>query len=125
MFCGETPAGATAVKLLGLDEPMAYWTYLALCGDDTIYTGATTNLARRIREHNKTGRGAKYTTGRLPVTLAQAWEVSSWGDALRLEIALKKCTRLEKKQLIEQPDKIHQVASRYRLDFVIRVSNKL
>ncbi|SPF56735.1 GIY-YIG catalytic domain protein [Candidatus Desulfosporosinus infrequens] len=108
---------------------MGYWVYLARCGNNTIYTGATTDLSRRVREHNKGvtgGHGAKYTASHLPVSLAQAWEVGTWSDALRLEYAIKKCIRTEKDQLIKQPERIYQIAERRQLTFIItEVSQEL
>jgi len=101
---------------------MGYWVYLARCGNNSIYTGATTDLKRREREHNSgssKGNGAKYTASHLPVSLAQAWEVSSWSDALRLEYAIKKCLRPEKDQLIKEPDRIYGLAERRNLTFSI------
>ena len=101
---------------------MGYWVYLARCGNNTIYTGATTDLVRRMREHNSGfsgGRGAKYTAAHRPVTLAQAWEVTTWSDALRLECAIKRCARTEKVQLIELPDQIYRLAERRKLTFSI------
>jgi putative endonuclease len=101
---------------------MGYWVYLARCGNNTIYTGATTDLLRRVREHNRGstgGHGAKYTASHLPVSLAQAWEVGSWSDALRLEHAIKKCARTEKDQLIKQPERIYRLAERRKLTFLI------
>lgn len=88
---------------------MGYWVYLARCGNNAIYTGATTDLVRRIKEHNQgsaKGKGAKYTAAHRPVVLAQAWEVGSWSEALRLEYILKNCQRPEKDRLIEQPQGI-------------------
>ncbi|EHQ90240.1 GIY-YIG nuclease family protein [Desulfosporosinus youngiae] len=100
---------------------MEYWVYLARCGNNTIYTGATTDLRRRLKEHNGTarGKGARYTASHLPVTLAQAWQVGSWSEALRLEYAIKQCPRIEKEQLINQPDRISQLAERRNLTFSI------
>jgi len=101
---------------------MGYWVYLVRCGDNTIYTGATTDLIRRVREHNSgssKGNRAKYTASHLPVSLAQAWEVNSWSDALRLEHAIKKCLRPEKDQLIKQPKLICRLAERRNLTFSI------
>ena len=101
---------------------MGYWVYLARCGNNTIYTGATTDLIRRVREHNSgssKGNGAKYTASHLPVSLAQAWEVLTWSDALRLENAIKKCKRLKKEQLIKQPEEIHQLAEQSEFTFLI------
>ena len=108
---------------------MGYWVYLARCGNNTIYTGATTDLTRRVKEHNSgasRGKGAKYTASHLPVTLAQAWKVGSWSEALRLEHAIKRCLRIEKDQLIEQPEQIYRLAERRRLIFsILEVSPEL
>ena len=90
---------------------MSYWVYIARCGDTTLYTGATTDLERRIREHNEKRHGAKYTAGRLPICLAQAWEVKEWSDALRLEKALKKMSRNYKEKLIKEPAQIYELAN--------------
>jgi len=101
---------------------MGYCVYLARCGNNTIYTGATTDLMRRVKEHNcgsSRGKGAKYTASHLPVTLAQAWEVGTWSEALRLEHAIKRCLRKEKDQLIKQPEHIYRLAERRRLTFSI------
>lgn len=101
---------------------MGFWVYLARCGNSSIYTGATTDLKRRVREHNGgyTGRlGAKYTAAHQPVSLAQAWEVTSWSDALRLEYAIKQCVRSQKEQLIKQPEQIHHLAEHRKFAFLI------
>lgn len=100
---------------------MSYWVYLARCADGSLYTGSTTDLKRRFYEHNQKARGAKYTASRLPVSLAQAWEVKTWSDALRLEAALKKCCKTVKEQLVITPDSLNQIAQRRRLDFSITV----
>ena len=103
---------------------MGYWVYLARCGDNTIYTGAAKDLERRLREHNRessSGQGAKYTAAHRPVALAQAWEVGAWGDALRLEYAVKQCSRAQKIQLIEEPAGINRIAEKRQLDFEIFV----
>ncbi|HUX47255.1 MAG TPA: GIY-YIG nuclease family protein [Desulfosporosinus sp.] len=101
---------------------MGYWVYLARCGNNSIYTGATTDLLRRVKEHNSgssKGNRAKYTASHLPVSLAQAWEVDSWSDALRLEYAIKKCPRPDKEQLIKEPERIYRLAERRKLAFSI------
>jgi putative endonuclease len=103
---------------------MGYWVYLAHCGDNTIYTGATTDLKRRIREHNREGsggHGAKYTASHRPVSLAQAWEVDSWGDALRLEYAIKRCDRREKICLIKEPRQISRILEKRKFTFEIAI----
>jgi putative endonuclease len=69
------------------------------CRDGSLYTGYTTELARRLRTHNE-GKGAKYTRGRGPVELMY-WEEGldrSWG--LKREEAIKRLNRHQKEALI-------------------------
>jgi putative endonuclease len=69
------------------------------CGDGTLYTGATNDLARRVEAH-ALGRGARYTRTRLPVTLAWSAPAPGRGGALRREAAIKRLTRAEKLALV-------------------------
>jgi putative endonuclease len=69
------------------------------CGDDTLYAGATTDLARRLRQH-QSGRGARYTRARLPVALVYSERARDRSAALRREAALKRLTRAEKLALL-------------------------
>ena len=78
---------------------MAYFIYMLRCKDDTIYTGSTNNVLRRLQVH-QSGKGAKYTRARLPVTLVYQEELVDRSGALRREIALKKLSRKEKLSLI-------------------------
>ncbi len=72
------------------------WTvYILRCNDDTLYTGITDNLPRRLAAHNA-GRGAKYTRGRGPVTPVYTELAEDKSSALRREAAIKKMTRTEK-----------------------------
>ena len=66
--------------------------YLLTCADGTLYCGVTTDLARRINEHNA-GTGAKYTRNRRPVCLAASACFPTQGEALRTEAAVKRRTR--------------------------------
>ena len=76
--------------------PETVWTvYLLRCADDTLYCGVTTDLARRLTEHNK-GTASKYTRARRPVTVAASRAVGGKGEALRLEMAIKKQPRAAK-----------------------------
>ena len=79
---------------------MAYWLYILRCGDGTLYTGTTDDVARRLAVH-QSGKGAKYTRGRGPLTLAYPEACADKSAALRREIAVKKLTRAEKLALIE------------------------
>ena len=73
--------------------------YILECADGTFYTGWTTDLERRIDEHNS-GRGAKYTRGRRPVRLVHSEEYDTDSAAMRREKAIQKMTRREKLKLI-------------------------
>ena len=78
---------------------MEYIVYILRCGDGSLYTGITTDLERRVAVHNS-GKGAKYTRSRLPVTPVYWETVPDKSTALRRELAIKKRTREEKLELI-------------------------
>jgi putative endonuclease len=71
------------------------WTvYILRCADDTLYTGVTTDLDRRLREHNAGGRlAARYTRNRRPVALLHQEPAASRAQACRREAAIKKLSR--------------------------------
>ena len=75
--------------------------YLARCGDGSLYTGITTDLDRRLREHNE-GCGGAYTRSRLPVTLVYREPAASRSQALRRERAIKLLTKAGKEALALQ-----------------------
>ncbi len=80
--------------------------YILKCGDDTLYTGWTTDLERRLRCHNS-GKGAKYTRCRLPVKIVYSEEFEDKSSALKRECEIKKISRDKKLLLIEQYNHIH------------------
>ena len=61
-----------------------WYLYVVLCNDTSLYTGITTNINRRIHEHN-TGRGAKYTRGRGPVVFVKIRQYKNRSDASKSE----------------------------------------
>lgn len=75
------------------------YVYIVECSDNTLYTGWTKNIESRIRVHNS-GIGAKYTRGRLPVSLVYWEECESKSQALVREAAIKKLTKKQKLKLI-------------------------
>ena len=77
-----------------------YFAYMLICSDNTIYSGFSTDLQKRVDTHNR-GKGAKYTRSRLPVRLAYWEEFSEKSDALKREYAFKKMKRSQKLLLIE------------------------
>ena len=70
------------------------------CSDSTIYTGITNNLESRIKVHSS-GKGAKYVKTRLPVRLLWSIESENRSEASKLEIKIKKLTRTQKLNIIE------------------------
>ncbi len=78
-----------------------YYVYLLKCADDTFYCGITTDLDRRIGEHNGSPLGAKYTKGRRPVVLAYAKEYENRSEASKEEARIKKLKREEKEGLMK------------------------
>ena len=76
-----------------------WYLYILRCGDGTLYTGITTDVEKRLETH-RCGKGAKYTRGRQPLTLAYREVCESHSHALRRELEVKKLTRQEKEALI-------------------------
>lgn len=77
---------------------MSVWyVYIVECNDadKTLYTGITTDIAKRIEKHNR-GTGARYTKGRGPVTLKKSFECPNKSEALKLEYKIKQLPREEK-----------------------------
>lgn len=75
-----------------------WFVYLLQCVDGTLYCGATNNLEKRIATHNA-GKGARYTRGRIPVTLIKSWSFDSKSEALQFEYKVKQLSREEKLKL--------------------------
>lgn len=78
-----------------------WYLYVLQCSDNTLYTGITSNLQRRLKQHNS-GRGASYTATRKPVHLLATWRFDGQGQALKAEAAFKNQTRQKKLELIEK-----------------------
>lgn len=85
--------------------PMPWHTYILICADGTYYTGITTDLKRRIEEHNTSPRGSKYTAARRPtiVIYHEAYETRSL--ASKREHQIKQMSRGEKEMLWRKSSK--------------------
>lgn len=82
---------------------MSWHVYLLSCADGLLYCGATTDVSRRLAEHNQ-GVASRCTRARLPVRLLASAPCADKGEALRLELAVKKHRRADKLQfLLAQP----------------------
>lgn len=75
-------------------------TYMVRCADGTLYTGWTNDLQKRLTAHNS-GKGAKYTASRRPVTLVYVEQHEDKIAAMQREYAIKQLTRAKKESLIE------------------------
>lgn len=78
------------------------YTYMVRCADGSLYTGWTTDLEARVATHNS-GKGAKYTKARRPVTLVWHYQWEEKIPAQRLERAVKKLTKSQKERLVANP----------------------
>lgn len=79
-----------------------YYLYILECADKTLYTGITTDLERRIIEHNNSKLGAKYTAARRPVKLIFSKKFKNRSNASTEESRIKRMKRTQKLELIEK-----------------------
>lgn len=76
-----------------------WYIYILECSDGTLYTGITTDVNRRLLEHNS-GKGAKYTKVRRPVALKALFEAKNRSEASKEEYRIKQLPRAEKLKLL-------------------------
>ena len=81
---------------------MAWTVYMILCEDDSLYTGITTDLDRRFKEHQEKPAGAKYFNGRKALRVVYVENAASRSEASTREAAIKKLSRAAKLQLVAQ-----------------------
>ena len=75
--------------------------YILKCNDNSLYTGITTDIQRRLLEHNGSNKGAKYTKTRRPVLLVYNEKCEDRSSPLKREHSIKKLTREEKLKIID------------------------
>ena len=81
-----------------------YYTYILRCKDNSLYTGITTDLERRLKEHKEKGeKTAKYTLRHEAVKMEIAWESENRVLASKLEFNIKKLTKKQKEEIIKNP----------------------
>ena len=78
---------------------MSWYLYIIKCSDETLYTGITTDITRRLKEHNSR-KGAFYTQNKTPVSLVYHEPMVDQSQARKCEAAIKQLTRKEKLELI-------------------------
>lgn len=81
------------------------YVYIVRCSDDTLYTGWTNNLEKRVEKHSN-GTGAKYTKSRGPVVLVYHEEYEDKKTAMKREYEIKQFTRQKKLELIQSKQKL-------------------
>ncbi len=79
---------------------MLWKVYLLRCSDDTLYCGTTTDVERRLHEHND-GVGARYTRARLPVRLVWMSDEFTKSVAFREEYRIKRLSKIMKEELVD------------------------
>lgn len=83
------------------NDAHGWFVYMVRCADQSLYTGITTDVIRRVREHNSGSRlASRYTRSRQPVCLVYQEAVSSRADATRREVEIKRLARVAKEGLI-------------------------
>ena len=78
-----------------------WYVYIVECADGSLYTGITTDVNRRLLEHNYSFKSAKYTRSRRPVRLVWSKEVANRSEATKEEARIKKLKRASKLELIK------------------------
>jgi len=81
--------------IVAVAKPQEWYVYLLRCGDDSLYCGITNDVDKRLEAH-RSGKGAKYTRGRLPLTLELSKVVGSKSEALKLEYKVKQKSKDKK-----------------------------
>ncbi len=79
-----------------------WYFYALLCEDGSYYGGVTTDLERRLHEHNNTQRGAKYTRSRRPVVLVYSASYANRSEAQKAEYRFKKLSKNQKEVIINE-----------------------
>ena len=96
----------SVVTLAGWEQTMPkidakpWFVYVVRCSDDSLYCGTTTDVTRRVGEHNTSTKGAKYTRSRRPVTLVKSWLVRDRSEAVKAEMRFKALSKSAKEDAV-------------------------
>lgn len=89
---------------------MMYYVYMVRCEDNSVYTGITTDISRRMKEHCQRGKkSAKYTARHAVTSLEALWKAPDRSSASRLEYYIKTLPKQKKELLIQRPECIGEV----------------
>lgn len=94
---------------------MAHYTYILRCDDDSLYTGYTNNIGRRVKDHNS-GNGAKYTAGRTPVNVVHVQIHTTKSCAMSEEYSVKQLSKSQKESMVGSEQEV-------RVDFCEKCSD--
>jgi len=90
---------------------MQAWSiYILRCNDNSLYTGITLDINRRINEHASSKKGAKYLQGKGPLDLVFSFVVGEKSSAYKLERLIKKLSKKDKEHLIKNPKQIKLIS---------------
>ena len=92
---------------------IAWYLYVVRCRNGNLYTGITTDVERRLKDH-QASRGAKYLRGRGPLALVLKKRIGEKGLALKIEKLVKKLSKKQKEELIKDPVSIAQLLRKAR-----------
>lgn len=100
-----------------------YYIYILRCEDNSLYTGITVDVARRLSEHIDGGlKGAKYTRTHKPVALEGLWKTQGKAAASWLEWRIKQLSRIQKDQFLAAPQQVCELAvSAQKLEWTFEV----
>lgn len=104
-----------------------FYIYMIRCEDNSLYTGITTDLKRRFKEHiSQKGAGAKYTHSRTPVKIEIAWKTENGRSAaLKLEAFLKKMKKCDKENLVINPHNLSEYLNGKFDEFIFSVCEEM
>ena len=95
-----------------MGEQASWFLYLLRCGDGSLYTGISTDVERRLRQHRDVrggGKGAKSLRGKQPLSLLLQIPVTNRSEALKLEYRIKQLSKNEKEALVSGQRDLHQL----------------
>ena len=91
-----------------------YYTYIMRCEDGSLYTGITTDVERRFKEHKGgLSGGAKYTKGHIPTKVEVVWQSENRSLASKLEYRIKKLSKQDKERLVLDPKLFEKIIQQH------------
>lgn len=81
-----------------------WYTYMIRCSDNSLYTGVTTNIERRFKEHQESKKGSKYARAKIPLRVVYQETHPNRSEAQIREAQLKKLTKAEKEKLVKSQE---------------------